>query len=310
MQINKIAYHGWENAYELQNGVLRLIVTADVGPRILHFAHYDSENTLHIVKDDLTSAIQETHFRLYGGHRLWRAPEDPSVTYFPDNRPVDVEVTPTEVTFSAPTEPGGLQKQFSIALNDDSASIIHRFFNHGTAQISNIALWAITMLRAGGFGLIPVAEPRAHTEYLLPTQHLVLWGYTDLSDTRWLFAPEFIGFYQDENKTRPQKIGHAAPSLPMPWLAYIHPLTGTFIKRVATPMPVNSLFPDNGARVELFSNEDMLELETLGPLQVLEPGESIEHVEQWQHIPAEKALPQNRDDARELLARLQAIVDR
>ena len=30
-----------------------------------------------------------------------------------------------------------------------------------------------------------------------------------------------------------------------------------------------------------FANEDILELETLGPLVRLEPGDSIEHAERW-----------------------------
>jgi hypothetical protein len=40
-------------------------------------------------------------------------------------------------------------------------------------------------------------------------------------------------------------------------------------------------YPDRGAQVEVFTNDQMLELETLGPLASLAPGESAEHEEQW-----------------------------
>jgi len=40
-------------------------------------------------------------------------------------------------------------------------------------------------------------------------------------------------------------------------------------------------YPDMGACFEMFANADVLELETLGPLTKLAPGESLRHVERW-----------------------------
>jgi len=42
------------------------------------------------------------------------------------------------------------------------------------------------------------------------------------------------------------------------------------------------------ANVQIYTDSDILELETLAPLVTLEPGEDIEHVEEWylyDHIP-------------------------
>lgn len=36
-----------------------------------------------------------------------------------------------------------------------------------------------------------------------------------------------------------------------------------------------------GSSFEIFTNERFLELETLGPMRTLQPGESMEHVETW-----------------------------
>ena len=41
-------------------------------------------------------------------------------------------------------------------------------------------------------------------------------------------------------------------------------------------------YPDGGVNYETFTNGDMLEMESLGPLQTLEPGHSVEHDETWE----------------------------
>jgi hypothetical protein len=41
-------------------------------------------------------------------------------------------------------------------------------------------------------------------------------------------------------------------------------------------------YPDFGCNFETFTNEEMLEVEALGPLVQLAPGDSTEHTEHWQ----------------------------
>jgi hypothetical protein len=40
-------------------------------------------------------------------------------------------------------------------------------------------------------------------------------------------------------------------------------------------------YPDFGCSYETFTNADILELETLGPVVTLAPGESLTHTERW-----------------------------
>jgi hypothetical protein len=40
-------------------------------------------------------------------------------------------------------------------------------------------------------------------------------------------------------------------------------------------------YPDNNVNCEIYTDERILELETLGPLTDLKPGQSIQHEEQW-----------------------------
>ena len=75
---------------------------------------------------------------------------------------------------------------------------------------------------------------------------------------------------------RPFKLGylnHAG------WLAYRYGGV-TFTKRW-TPRPAQR-HVDFGCNAEVYTNDRHLELETLGPLVRLSPGESVEHVEAWE----------------------------
>src|SRR5688572_6636888 len=88
MEIETISYQGWENCYRLNNGTLEVIVTADVGPRIIHFGFIGGENVFKQFPDDMGQK-GGNEYRFYGGHRIWHAPENRPRTYAPDNDPVD-----------------------------------------------------------------------------------------------------------------------------------------------------------------------------------------------------------------------------
>jgi hypothetical protein len=54
-------------------------------------------------------------------------------------------------------------------------------------------------------------------------------------------------------------------------------------------------YPDLGSSFETFTNRDMLEVETLGPVQVIQPGASAEHREHW-HLLEGIQTPKNDAD--------------
>jgi hypothetical protein len=43
----------------------------------------------------------------------------------------------------------------------------------------------------------------------------------------------------------------------------------------------NKTYPDMGASFEMFTNANVLELETIGPVTRLAPGSALEHLERW-----------------------------
>ena len=74
----------------------------------------------------------------------------------------------------------------------------------------------------------------------------------------------------------PTKIGLAHR---MGWVAYLN--SGTlFVK--CFDYREGAVYPDRGTRYQTFSNEDMLEMETVGELVTLQPGRSAELIESWE----------------------------
>ena len=87
--MEKVSYRGWSNCHRLANDEVELIVTGDVGPRVIRFAPVGGDN-LFKEFDDMMGRTDDEEWLIYGGHRFWHAPEEKPRTYYPDNAPVEV----------------------------------------------------------------------------------------------------------------------------------------------------------------------------------------------------------------------------
>ena len=102
-----------------------------------------------------------------------------------------------------------------------------------------------------------------------------MWAFTDLSDPRWTFTKKYLVLRQDPANPSPQKLGLFSEKTIGAYLLG----SELFVKRYeADP---SKGYADFGASYETFTNADFLELETLGPLETVAPGASVEHVERW-----------------------------
>ena len=259
---------------ELVSGEFRIAVTTKVGPRVIGGFVKGSENIFQLMPDQDLPGI-ETGFRLYGGHRLWQSPEANPRSYAPDNAPVEVREEENGVRFTAEVEAvSGLQKSMLIEpLGSERFRVVHRLVNHNEWRIE-LAPWALSVMAKGGFAVIPqhrdvTANPFASD------RGLMLWPYTELNDERLILGRDYIFLKQDVNAAGRCKIGfNAEPG----WIAYLNKKVA-FVK--SFDHFIDALYPDNGCSVESFSCPDFCEIETLGPLYELEPGEQAEHIEIW-----------------------------
>lgn len=275
--MDKVTYLGLPDCYRVSNATVELIVTTSIGPRILHYSFIGDENILGLCPDEAVETELGV-WKPWGGHRLWTAPEALPRSYVPDNRPIEYEIE-GERTIHLRQEveqATGIQKGMTLRLDREGtgALITHRLTNRNLWAI-DVAPWALTIMRGGGEAILPQEPFRPHDEWLLPARPLILWHYTDLGDPRFRLGQKYICLRTEENLSEPQKIGIANKQ---GWAAY-HRERTLFIKRFT--YQEGALYPDYGSNNEAYTAGSFIEVESLAPIQRLEPGMSAEHSERW-----------------------------
>lgn len=275
----------------LSNGVLELLVAQNIGPRILSLRLVGRENLLAELPEFVIERPGSEPFHFWGGHRLWYAPESRAITYLPDNQPVEIVPLAVGVQVNQPPEDGtGMQKSLTITLAEGKAEVVveHTLRNGGTRP-RTCAPWAITQFKPGGFAILPQNNALNDADGFLPNRALALWPYTRMNSPFIHWGDRFI--FVDANMVEadgPLKIGWPNPA---GWLAYL--LGDTLFVKQATYQPDATYF-DFGSSSECYARYDFLELETLGPRTVLEPGQSVSHQEVWRLL-ADVSLPMNEE---------------
>jgi hypothetical protein len=271
-----VSYGGWQKILRLKNAEVEVLMTTEVGPRVIRFGFIEGANEF-VEYPDQMGKVGGNEYRSYGGHRLWVAPEVHGMTDHPDNHPVGWKEEHNEATLIAPTEIGThLQKQIRVRLDEkrNHVHVLHKVTNRGTAIVT-IAPWALSVMAPGGRAIVPLSPHIPHSERVLPSRRMALWGYTDMSDPRWKWGKQFVQLRQEANIESVQKFGMLVTQ---GWAAYANG-GRLFLKRF--PYLPDVIYPDFGVNAEVFTNKRMLEVESLGPLTTLKPGESILHEEDW-----------------------------
>ncbi|MCX6090096.1 MAG: hypothetical protein NTX88_06990 [Candidatus Atribacteria bacterium] len=271
-----VSYGGWEKCGRLSNGMIELLVTQEVGPRIIRLGFVGEENLFKEIPGDLGKTGGE-NWRLYGGHRLWHAPEAIPRTYFPDNVSVAVAGENNILVVTQGTETTtGIQKKMVLEMSgtENRVKVTQELYNQNFWEVE-CAAWALSVMKPGGMAIIPQESFVAHTELLTPVRPLALWGYTDMSDDRWRWGKRYVTLKQRPEKTSPTKVGFGNTQ---EWVAYS---VNRYLFVVLFHYQDGSTYPDFGSSTELFTNSELLEVETLSPLKKITPGQALQHVENW-----------------------------
>lgn len=276
MQVEKIAYGGWPNCYRITNGEIELIVTSDVGPRVIRCGFVGGQNLFKEFSEQMGGSGEES-WQIRGGHRLWIGPENIRYTYGLDNAPVRIETRADGLVATQPVEPEtGLEKEMDITMAQSGTEVrvVHRVRNRARMALE-FAPWAPSVMAPGGVGITGFPPRGTHPEMLEPTNPLVMWAYTDLSDPRWIFMKKYLGLRQDPEAKAPQKVGLFNPHT---FGAYLLN-NELFLKQYHAE--AGKTYPEYFCSFQTFTNRDFLELETFGPLVKLAPEESVELIENW-----------------------------
>lgn len=289
--IDKINYKGYANSYRMTNGTVELVVTSDVGPRILFYGFVGQQNFFRNFEEQMGQS-GEASWTIRGGHRLWKGPEDRFATYALDNSPIAIQTDGnTLITLQPVEKETGLRKTMRITLASEGTEVaVHHIIENTNQLPVELAAWTPTVMAQNGLGISGFPPRGTHPEMLEPTNPLIMWAFTDLSDPRWKFTKKYLTLRQDPNNRSPQKLGHFNLAT---WGAY-HLNNQLFLKQYA-PTP-GLPHPEFGASFEIFTNQDFLELETMGPLTKLNKDEHLDHLERWKLVD-KVALPEISDEA-------------
>jgi hypothetical protein len=283
--IQEIAYAGWKRNLRLQGPTTELVVTLDVGPRVIRYAFHDGKNVFVEIPEQM-GGTNENDWKIRGGHRFWTAPEGDH-SYDLDNAPVTYKtIGETAVEIISPASNFfGFQKTLRIELlPDETARITHLLTNNSSKSL-DVAPWALSVMATGGVALIPQPPLDLHPsefpegretkpEEFLPNREMVLWPFTDLTDGRYAYSEHFLRVtYLPERPAT--KLGL---KLPTGWVAYQN---GDSVFAKHFPCDPTAPYPDRGCNFEIFTNVQILELESLAPLLPLKPGATTQHVEHW-----------------------------
>jgi hypothetical protein len=283
--MESIEYHGWRDCVRLANDVVEIIASKEFGPRIMRFGFVGGGANVFGEEQELYGKTGPADTWVnYGGHRLWHAPEIMPRTYEPDNAPVEEALfTGATLILKQRVEPTtGIGKQLCVTLGGTGSPVVkvdHILTNHNPWPIE-LAPWGLSVVAAGGRVILPQEPFQAHGEgdNFAPARPLVLWPFADMADSRWTWGSMFVQLRSDAGKDNPQKIGvFSSPG----WAAF-HAADGDlFLTFVDTEELGPEDFTDMGCNFETYTKGEFQELETLGPLELLDPGEAAVHTEHW-----------------------------
>jgi len=248
-------------------------VATTYGPRITGLRRDGGPELLaqlpeHVVINHLEAGI----YRFHGGHRLWVAPEVPRVTYVSDDHSCEVTTTTSGFSVRAPADSAQFVKEIEVTSLGDSLVVDHRLTNAGSAPVE-AAAWPITQFPLGGTAVMPVAGFASGDPYQADAS-LVVWPYTNLADPRltWIKRAALVRAtagprFKIGTSPNPGRLGYQREG-------YL------FTKEIHASG--EGEYPDRGAVGQVFVEDYFCELESLGPLNRLDPGESLSHRETWE----------------------------
>jgi hypothetical protein len=268
----------------IENDQLRLDYLTTVGPRILGLYLKGMEGNLLAETPEAHWPTPHGEYYLHGGHRLWTAPED-LYTMCPEEG-VEVLQKDSHITLHGSVEASGVQKDIEIELRENTVHLLHRVTWHGGQPVT-LAPWALTQARLGGMAILPHARGGGR----LPDRNMVLWPYSQLKDDRLDLHDDLILVHAYKTG-KPFKIGTFTSK---DWIAYTLG-NALFLKRFKQEGAGD--FPDRGCNLEAYVGDTFIELETLGALTLLSPGDSLTHEETWELTAGE--YPPTLEKAREI----------
>ncbi len=289
ISVENTTYTPWGNCIGVSNETIDIVATLDFGPRIIRCGFVGAKNLFYEDRNNYIACGKEAHeafhkesWKLYGGYRLCTSPESLPETYYPDNKSVDCEIIENGFILKAPIESWTqIQKEIEVQIkgHESKIEIVSKITNHGLRP-ATLAPWGITVLDGGGKEIIPQPPNPEKLENmgigLLPNKVVALWPYSAMNDERVIWGKKFVILTHDSTNGAPFKCGLVNTC---GWAAYFN--HDSLFVQYCQYNP-HGHYPDLGVSYETYTNQYYVELETLGVLQKVLPGQTVSHREVWE----------------------------
>jgi hypothetical protein len=279
--------HAGLAAVELSTPALRLVAVHGAGPRLAWFGLPGADNLLMWDEQQPLKYVRQAPgvqkaWALRGGHRCWTArfgADEDEQTYANDDAAGACEVRSDGFTVTGAVCRETLSRR-SIAvriLADDRLEVVNRIENCGD-MLLGCGLWALTCTRPG-----------PQTRYLVPLGDGSSWDTATITVFR-TWAGHGTGSFKEEQfeladdayvltpRGRETKRMIASPAGSIAMVDAQRGLTFA----IRTEWEARAQYPAN-ANLAFYVGPDnfMVEMETMGPFQVLKAGQSLEHRQVW-----------------------------
>lgn len=254
-------------------GKFSIDVATGAGPRILRVLKDGVDGMFADLPELGLETPSGALFSFLGGHRLWRAPEEPETTYEPDDGGVEIVAADSSIVLTGMPDSDLISRRITVGAVDDYLVVDHVLTNLGESVVSQ-APWAITQLEPGGTAYLPHPEPSTRRS-VSPDRSVVLWPYTSFHDPDIALDDAVVTVFGSD-RVDASKVGLCNRR---GWTAY-HRGGSLFVKW--SPLHRDDRrYADLNASVQCYRNSAFVELESLGELVDLEPGGSASHREVW-----------------------------
>lgn len=299
VKVTEISYKNFGRCVKMENEVASVIVTIDVGPRIISYSLNGRENVLledvdRVFSDDGEELKEmfgnDKVWYIYGGGRLWSSPESYPDSYYPDNDPVEYSFTgPNIISLSTLHARTGQYHSITIEMDENSSRLqVNYFIANRSGAVVTLAPWALTVCAAGGVEIFP---QNTRDNGLLSNRRNVFWSYSDINDDRFFLGNKYGTLQQVPGAETKFKIGMNNED---GWAAVVNK-GQIFLKNFEYSDSHN--YPDYGCNFETFTNGIFLECESLGHLSTLNKGQSVHLTEKWELIECGESFDRKNEES-------------
>ena len=283
--VERVTYHGWKSALRIRNERTEVVVVPEIG-RVMSLRFLNGENVFWEDRslDGKHGDVSGKEWVNFGGDKTWPAPEADWSKYtgrtkwMPpaafDSMAHTARIEDRDVVLTSPVDPHyGIRTIRRVHL-DAFCLRITTTYERVSGKPSKIGIWVITQFKEPVNVTVPFAKNSA-----FPDGYSILVGkpWTQLQQT---MKPGFNHLEITRDPKAPHKMACAANAL-------------TWVGRketcgVLSPRMRFGKYPDGGASAEVYTNANpkkYVELEMLGPLSVMKPGDRISRTNDYILLP-------------------------